>query len=139
MSTDSALDDLRLGIRLPESPTLPTIVRLTSLHGRQPVATTIAPSLSLGATTTKALSFGPLGTPARLTSGASLARSPPVWADDTRGVTPSLTLSLGAEQIPPSRRDLHNALVHASCRSATWGELAPPSLGRHPCAVSAWL
>ena len=119
MSTDSVLDDLRFDIRLTDAP-----------HDRTsyvpPWTTVIAPSLFLDATTTLAPSFGPLGTPARLTSGASLARSPPVWADDT----PSLTLSLGTEQIP--RRDLHNALVHASCRSTTWGELAPPSLGRHP-------
>ena len=120
MSTDSVLEALRLDIRLTDAP-----------HDRTsyvpPWTEVITPSLSLAATTTtKALSFGPLGTPARLTSAASLARSPPVWADDT----PSLTLSLGTEQIP--RRDLHNALVHASCRSTTWEELAPPSLGRHP-------
>jgi hypothetical protein len=120
MSTDSVLDDLRFGIRLTDAP-----------HDRTsyvpPWTTVVAPSLSLAATTaTLAPSFGPLGTPARLTAGASLARSPPVWADDT----PSIALSLGAEHYP--RRDLHDALVHASCRSTTWGELAPPSLGRHP-------
>ena len=120
MSTDSVLDDLRFDIRLTDAP-----------HDRTsyvpPWTKVIAPSLSLAATTTtKALSFGPLGTPARLTSGASLARSPSIWADDT----PSMTLSLGTERI--TRRDLHSALVHASCRSTTWGELAPPSLGRHP-------
>ena len=122
MSTDSVLDALRLDIRLTDAP-----------HDRTPYippwATNMAPSLSLGATTTLAPSFGPLGTPARLTSGASLARSPPVWADDT----PSYALSLGAE--PTTRRDLHSALVHASCRSTTWGELAPPSLCRHPYRV----
>jgi len=84
------------------------------------------PEPVLGATTTLAPSFRPLGTPARLTSGARLIHSPPVWADDT----PSTALSLGAE--PVTRRDLHGALVHASCRSTNWGELAPPSLGRHP-------
>ena len=119
MSTDSVLDDLRFDIRLTDAP-----------HDRAsyvpPWTTVIAPSLFLDATTTLAPSFGPLGTPARLTSGASLARSPPVWADDT----PSLALSLGAETV--TRRDLHSALVRASCRSTTWGELAPPSLGRHP-------
>ena len=124
MSTDSVLDDLRLDIRLTDAP-----------HDRTsyvpPWATTMSmsPRQLLGSTTTMAPSFGPLGTPARLTSGASLARSPPVWADDT----PSYALSLGAE--PITRRDLHSALVHASCRSTTWGELAPPSLGRHPFHV----
>ena len=123
MSTDSVLDDLRLDIRLTDAP-----------HDRTsyvpPWTTVITPSLSLAATTTtKALSFGPLGTPARLTSGASLARSPPVWADDT----PSLALSLGAETV--TRRDLHRALVRASCRSTTWEELALPSHGRHPFHV----
>ena len=124
MSTDSVLDDLRFDIRLTDAP-----------HDRTsyvpPWATTMSmsPRQLLGSTTTMAPSFGPLGTPARLTSGASLARSPPVWADDT----PSYALSLGAE--PITRRDLHSALVHASCRSTTWGELAPPSLCRHPYRV----
>ena len=125
MSSDSVLDDLRPGIRLTDAPQDRTSYV-------PPWTTVVAPSLSLDATTaTKALSFGPLGTPARLTSGASLARSPSIWADDT----PSMTLSLGTERIP--RRDLHSALVHASCRSNTWGELAPPSLDRHPLVVSA--
>ena len=122
MSTDSVLDALRFDIRLTDAP-----------HDRTsyvpPWTTVIAPSLFLDATTTLAPSFGPLGTPARLTSGARLIHSPPVWADDT----PS-RLSLGAEPFP--RRDLLRALVHASCRSTTWGDLAPPSLGRHPyCRV----
>ena len=34
-----------------------------------------------------------------------------------------------------TRRDLHSALVRASCRSITWEELALPSHGRHPFHV----
>jgi hypothetical protein len=47
---------------------------------------------------------------------------------------PSTALSLDAE--PATRCDLHDALVHASCLSHTWRELAPPILGRR--TVSAW-
>ena len=123
MSTDSVLDDLRLDIRLTDAPH-----DRTSYVPPWTATMSMSPRQLLGSTTTMAASFGPLGTPARLTSGASLARSPPVWADDT----PSYALSLGAE--PITRRDLrvHSALVRASCRSTTLGELAPPSLGRHP-------
>ena len=98
MSTDSFLDDLRLDIRLTDAP-----------HDRTsyvpPWTTTMSmsPRQLLGSTTTMAPSFGPLGTPARLTSGARLIHSPPVWADDT----PSLALSLGAETV--TRRDLPSA------------------------------
>ena len=117
MSTDSFLDDLRLDIRLTDAP-----------HDRTsyvpPWTTVVAPSLSLAATTaTLAPSFGPLGTPARLTAGARLIHSPPVWVDGT----PSTALPSGAY-----KHDLQDALVQASCRSNTWEELAPPILGRHP-------
>jgi hypothetical protein len=56
MSTDSALDDLRSDIRLTDAPQDRTSYVI-------PWATTTAPSLSLDATTTKALD-----TPARLTA-----------------------------------------------------------------------
>ena len=65
----------------------------------------------------------PLGTPARLTAGARLIHSPPVWVDGT----PSTALPSGAY-----KHDLQDALVQASCRSNTWEELAPPILGHHP-------
>lgn len=117
MSSDSVLDDLRPGIRLTDAPQDRTSYV-------PPWTTVVAPSLSLDATTaTKALSFGPLGTPARLTSGARLIHSPPVWVDGT----PSTALPSGAY-----KHDLQDALVQASCRSNTWEELAPPILGRHP-------
>ena len=118
MSTDSVLDDLRLDIRLTDAP-----------HDRTsyvpPWTTTMSmsPRQLLGSTTTMAPSFGPLGTPARLTSGARLIHSPPVWVDGT----PSTALPSGAY-----KHDLQDALVQASCRSNTWEELAPPILGHHP-------
>ena len=118
MSTDSVLDDLRFDIRLTDAP-----------HDRTsyvpPWTTTMSmsPRQLLGSTTTMAPSFGPLGTPARLTSGARLIHSPPVWVDGT----PSTALPSGAY-----KHDLQDALVQASCRSNTWEELAPPILGHHP-------
>ena len=116
MSTDSVLDDLRFDIRLTDAPRDRTSYV-------PPWTKVIAPSLFLDATTTLAPSFGPLGTPARLTSGARLIHSPPVWVDGT----PSTALPSGAY-----KHDLQDALVQASCRSNTWEELAPPILGRHP-------
>ena len=74
-------------------------------------------------TTVLTPSCEPLDTPARLTSGARLIHSPPVWVDGT----PSTALPSGAY-----KHDLQDALVQASCRSNTWEELAPPILGHHP-------
>jgi len=105
MSSDSVLDDLRSDIRLTDAP-----------HDR-----TSNPPLVT--TTVLTPSCEPLDTPARLTSGARLIHSPPVWVDGT----PSTALPSGAY-----KHDLQDALVQASCRSNTWEELAPPILGRHP-------
>ena len=78
-------------------------------------------------TTVLTPSCEPLGIPARLTAGARLIHSPPVWVDGT----PSTALPSGAY-----KHDLQDALVQASCRSNTWEELAPPILGRHPFRFS---
>jgi len=116
-----AKNDVHAGFGMPTNmvpEALPSDIRLS--EAPPPDRTSNPP---LETTTVLTPSCEPLGTPARLTSGARLIHSPPFWVDGT----PSTALPSGAY-----KHDLQDALVQASCRSNTWEELAPPILGRHP-------
>ena len=80
------------------------------------------------------LLFAPLGTPARLIAGASLARLPSAWTDGS----PSIHVCVpaqpsGAAVLSTPQHVLQDALVGASCWSIPRRELVPSTMSRPSC------
>ena len=76
--------------------------------------------------------FEPLGTPARLNAGASLARSPSAWTDGTPSIRNVPDTPSGAA-VQRTQHVLQDALVRAGCWSIPGGELVPPTMSRPSC------
>jgi len=73
--------------------------------------------------------FAPLGNPARLNAGASLARSPSAWTDGTPSIRNVPDTPSGAV-VQRTQHVLQDALVRAGCWSIPGGELVPPTMSR---------